>query len=36
VQLAEDMGCWVEEREFCAVVWSDRIGTHFQLRPQPA
>jgi hypothetical protein len=34
-QLAEDMGCRVEPDEFCAVVWSDRVGAHFRFRPQP-
>jgi len=35
VQLAEDLGCWVDQGEFCGLVWADRVGTHFRLRPLP-
>ncbi|HEY5912142.1 MAG TPA: hypothetical protein VJA21_16180 [Verrucomicrobiae bacterium] len=34
--LAGDLGLMVQEDEFCAVVWGDRVGTQFRLRPQAA
>jgi len=35
MRLAGDPRCVVQADEIWAVVWNDRIGTHFQLRPQP-
>jgi hypothetical protein len=35
MRLASEMGYHVEPHEFLHVVWSDRIGTHFRLRPLP-
>ena len=34
-RLAGDIRCVVQQDETWAVVWTDRIGTHFQLKPKP-
>jgi len=33
--LAGDFRCVVQADEIWAVVWSDRVGTHFRLKAQP-
>ena len=35
MRLAGDLRCVVQQDEIWAVVWTDRIGIHFQLKPQP-
>ncbi|HEV7927528.1 MAG TPA: hypothetical protein VGR14_19410 [Verrucomicrobiae bacterium] len=35
MRLAGDLQCLMEADEIWAVVWSDRVGTHFRLKPQP-
>ena len=34
-RLAGDLRCVVAADEIWAVVWSDRVGTHFRFKPQP-
>jgi len=35
MRLAGELGCAAEADKIWAVVCSDRVGTHFQLKPQP-
>jgi hypothetical protein len=35
MRLAGDLRCLAEADEIWAVVWRDRVGTHFRLKPQP-
>ena len=34
-RLAGDLRCVVAADEIWAVVWSDRVGSHFRFKPQP-
>lgn len=32
-RLAADLGCWIYTGERCTIVWGDRVGAQFRLRP---